>query len=196
MSQIATHTGAEFGARVWSRYANPEGAIVHAWRPGHWYTWMFEVYNASHSVSGDGGDSGAGSYVFATDKGGNQGGEGSDSAGEWWIEGMREDLDAENEYWFDATAKQLHFYYNGTGAPPSEAVVPKLANMIELQGAQAYPVRNVSLVGLTFTANRPTFMEPRGNPSGGDWSLERMGGKFTSNLWLLVISGPILRDCL
>jgi hypothetical protein len=112
---------------------------------------MFEVesYNASHSFSG--GGSGGGSsqaYLFATDKGGNQGGEGSDSAGEWWIEGMREDLDAENEYWFDATTKQLYFHYNGTGAPPSEAVVPKLANMIELQGAQAYPVRNVSLVGL------------------------------------------------
>ena len=24
-------------------YRNPQGAVVHTWRPGHWYTWMFEV---------------------------------------------------------------------------------------------------------------------------------------------------------
>ncbi len=179
-------------------YAKPAGATVHAWRPGHWYTWMFQVqsYNASSSSSssssnGGGGSSedsastdvdgsssligGGGSYIFSTDKGGNQGGEGSESAGEWWIEGMKEDLDAPNEYWYDEEAKELYFYYNGTGTPPTEAVVPTLANLIELQGAQSYPVRNVSLLGLTFTANRPTFMEQRGNPSGGDWSLERMG---------------------
>lgn len=157
---------------------------------GSRYSWMFEVesYNASHSFSSSGGGSG-GSYIFATDKGGNQGGEGSESAGEWWIEGMREDLDAENEYWFDETAQELHFYYNGTGPPPSEAVVPKLANLIELQGAQAYPVRNVSLVGLTFTANRPTFMEPRGNPSGGDWSLERMGAVMLEGVEHTLVAG-------
>eukprot|EP00937_MAST-01D_sp_MAST-1D-sp2_P005490 g5490.t1 len=27
-------------------YANPAGAVVHAWRPGHWYTNMFEVRGA------------------------------------------------------------------------------------------------------------------------------------------------------
>jgi hypothetical protein len=24
-------------------YGAPDGAVVHAWRSGHWYTWMFEV---------------------------------------------------------------------------------------------------------------------------------------------------------
>ena len=63
--------------------------MVHAWRPGHWYTWMFGVehYNASTK-----------DYTFGT-LGGNQGGEGADAAGEWWVEGMREDLDAPNEFW-------------------------------------------------------------------------------------------------
>ena len=37
------------------------------------------------------------------------------------------------------------------------------------------PVRNVTVRGLTFRASRPTFMDPRGNPSGGDWALERLG---------------------
>lgn len=175
-------------------YNKPEGAIVHAWRPGHWYSWMFQVEscNLSHSVDPgiDDAHTGVGaSYRFATDKGGNQGGEGSDTAGEWWIEGMEEDLDAPNEFWYDEAAKNLYFYYNGTGTPPNEASVPSLANLIELQGAQAYPIRNVSLLGLTFTANRPTFMEPRGNPSGGDWGLERMGAVMLEGVEDTLISG-------
>jgi len=36
-------------------------------------------------------------------------------------------------------------------------------------------VRDVTLYGIEFTASRPTFMEPRTNPSGGDWALERDG---------------------
>jgi hypothetical protein len=103
-------------------YKNPRGAVVHAWRPGHWYSWMFEVdsFNASsqRSLPADSGGSvgGSGEYIFG--RGGNQGGEGSESAGEWWIEGMEEDLDAPGEFWFDAAAKELHYYPNATGPPP------------------------------------------------------------------------------
>jgi len=28
-------------------YSAPGGAVVHAWRPAHWYTWMFEVDSSS-----------------------------------------------------------------------------------------------------------------------------------------------------
>jgi hypothetical protein len=63
---------------------------------------MFQVQSYSNNASSSSSSSlgSSGSYIFATDKGGNQGGEGSDSAGEWWIEGMQEDLDAPNEYWY------------------------------------------------------------------------------------------------
>ena len=30
-------------------YANPVGAEIHAWRPHHWYTWMWRVGQASFS---------------------------------------------------------------------------------------------------------------------------------------------------
>lgn len=109
-------------------------------------------------------------------RGGNQGGEGSDSASEWWVEGVQEELDAPNEFYYDADTETLSLYYNGTGTPPADGlVIPTLANMIELRGDQEKPVRNVSFLGLKITANRPTFFDPRTNPSGGDWALERMG---------------------
>jgi hypothetical protein len=57
-------------------------------------------------------------------------------------------------------------------------VIPTLINLFEVVGSQAAPVKNITFVGLTVTANRPSFMEPRANPSGGDWALERMAAIF------------------
>eukprot|EP00035_Acanthoeca_spectabilis_P013153 m.239199 g.239199 ORF g.239199 m.239199 type:complete len:861 (-) comp15817_c0_seq1:1074-3656(-) len=255
-------------------YSAPSGSIVHAWRPGHWYTWMFEVddYHVNTtqgstvwsiqqnqnnvyskvSVPGQdtsevkflgtftsetecwqacntskkglctdwtwhhndfggafsgqcyftvGGDwdpkaqpkvtSARGPYnasgYFEFGAGGNQGGEGNENAGEWYIEGNLEDLDDLNEFWWDDVSRQLHYIPNGT-APPSDIVVPTLINIIEVIGSQAAPVTNVSFVGLTITANRPSFMEPRSNPSGGDWSLERMGAIFLEGTECVSIS--------
>ena len=190
-------------------YAKPEGAHVFAWRPGHWcersrapssrlhaharsactrprcprspsptgaatvrrYTWMFEAGKRLTSRSGT-------SLLFTA--GGNQGGEGSDSAGEWFIENVLEELDAPNEFFFDADEKKLYLYHNSTsgGPPPAEVVVPSLARLIELRGVEMQPVRHVTLSGLTIRDGRPSYMEPRGNPSGGDWALERQGAVF------------------
>lgn len=97
------------------------------------------------------------------------------------------DLDDLNEFWWDDVSRQLHYIPNGT-APPSDIVVPTLINLIEVIGSQAAPVTNVSFVGLTITANRPSFMEPRSNPSGGDWSLERMGAIFLEGTECVSIS--------
>ncbi len=265
-------SGITVGLERMKHYKNPEGAVVHAWRPGHWYTWMFRVasttpggpavktwtrFNATNAISGDVPSPGASTdtvkylgsfdaaadcdkackalasatctawtwhepsfspgwakgcygrvdgdwvatpqdnvisargphtpgptFVFDTAQGGNQGGEGNEGAGEWFVENLREELDAPNEYFYDAATKQLLFLWNGTDAtgsgsgntPPTDGVVvPTLANFIELRGSKDRPVRNVTFRGLTFRASRPTFMDPRGNPSGGDWSLERSG---------------------
>ena len=105
--------------------------------------------------------------LFNFSRGGNQGGEGNDAAGEWFVEGLYEELDSPNEFFFDPATRTLSLLYNDSGTPPSEVVVPFLAQLLLLRGSQAYPVLNVSLQNLTFTATRPTFLDPRGNPSGG-----------------------------
>lgn len=238
-------------------YARPEGAVVHAWRPGHWYTWMFEINNASFNNQSRGWRTEQGEnnvyglapvprksndvvqylgnfsssdecfaacraiancttwtyhepdfnpdYAFgcysrrdgvyapiAEEKvtsgffysgvlssftfgaGGTQGGEGFDSAQEWFIENVLEELDAENEFFYDAPTQQLYLYYNGTGVPPSVVAVPTLAVLFHFDGSQEAPLQNVTLANLTLIDTRPTFMDPRSNPSGGDWSLERI----------------------
>ena len=215
-------------------YADPAGAIIHAWRPGHWYTWMFEVdsYTGGNStahrswsveqgqnnvwgkvpvarestatvkylgqklsandcwaacnasqfkcndftfhqldfpdkgfaggcytdltggwgptaqpmvISGRGPHSDSNSS-FTFGAGGNQGGEGNEGAGEWYIEGVKEEMDQENEFWYDDVKHQLHFIPNGT-APPTDVAIPTLANLIEICGSQAMPAKNISIVG-------------------------------------------------
>ena len=128
-------------------YANPQGAHVFAWRPGHWYTWMFQVGAANQTRPVPAGSSCAAdhgnstpccnqpgtpvglqfqcpanhpycvgyvlnkhmgnctgqvpqkpSQTFFFDAGGNQGGEGNDAAGEWFIENVFEELDAVSNF--------------------------------------------------------------------------------------------------
>ena len=267
--------GVDYEAHTGHSYKQPEGAQVHAWRPGHWYTWMFEVESAVpgkqidhwqlfkdsnavaglvpapkqsndgvkylgefesyeecwgacnatetsggcpafawHSpqfedpvwrkqcysrldgfsapaqagvVSGQGPHLSGGSFKFSTKRGGNQGGEGNDAGGEWFITNVLEELDADNEFFYDAHLERLYFmpnqtetdsvnYVDGLVAPSAEAVVPTLDQLIDIVGTQQKPVQDVTIgPGITFMANRPTFMEPRTNPSSGDWSLERQG---------------------
>ena len=256
-------------------------ATVHAWRPGHWYTWMFEIadvtegtvvanwtqYEGVNAISGlvpgpgqstttikylgqftskggcdkackglhllpggavggvaartchawtwhektfdpawrggcyahtdtaftatpqvgvvsaRGPHSTGPKFTFSTKRGGNQGGEGDDAGGEWFVEGVKAELDAPNEFFWDEQAETLFYLPNGTAAagglaaPPADAAVavPTLDILFDLQGTMAAPVTKVAFQGITFTQNRPTFMEPRTNPSGGDWSLERQG---------------------
>ena len=158
-------------------YKNATGGVVHAWRPGHWYTWMFEVA----STTRDGKN-----ITFG--RGGNQGGEGNDQAGEWFIENVAEELDGPNEFFFDPSTRQLDVVVNGTG-PPGAVLVPTLATLIELRGTQQAPVTNVSIEGITFTQTRPTFFEPRANPSGGDWALERIGVLLSEGAESLIVRG-------
>ncbi len=250
--------------------ASHVGAVVHAWRPGHWYTWMFGigpdvepahkvkewvVYPNTNAISGrvpDGPKSNASGVTYLGDfnsedgcfaacnasascqswawhrpdfvapdwahgcyaitdgswqdvaqdgvvsargphddgvgyvfnAGGHQGGEGNEEAGEWYISNVKEECDAPNEFFYDEAAQLLYFYANASGAgspgsaigqPDSSVVVPTLSTFFSIAGTKERPATGITIDGLTITASRPTFMEPRTNPSGGDWSLERQG---------------------
>ena len=100
------------------------------------------------------------------------------------IEGAREELDDVNEFFHDAAAGVLYFIPNASdaspvdGSPPSELVVPHLAVLFSLLGAQEFPVLNVSFEGVAFADGRPTFMDPHAVPGPGDWALERSAAVF------------------
>ena len=55
----------------------PQQGIESAWGP--------------HSIGGG--------FAFSSKRGGNQGGEGNDGAGEWFVTNVVEELDSDNEFW-------------------------------------------------------------------------------------------------
>jgi hypothetical protein len=160
-------------------YRDPSGAHVFAWRPAHWYTWIFKVGRAEalsaqekeHGEDSNTGEANKTGQSLLFTGGGNQGGEGADYADEWFIDGVEEELDAPNEFYFDATAGKLLVYFNST--VPHTVVVPTRVVLLQVVGTKAKPVRNVTIAGLEFRDTRPTYLDPRTTPSGGDWALER-----------------------
>ena len=142
-----------------SPYANISQLIVRTWRESHWYSWMFPV-----------GEQIGSKFIF--NGGGFQGGEGCDNAAEYFVQGVLEELDAVNEYFYDSSSGKLYFFPNITdqnsdGSPNvALAEVPTLAVLFNLYGSEEYPVANVTFNGLTFTGGRPTFLEPHDQPSG------------------------------
>merc|ERR1719400_449226 len=46
-------SGLKYDAKILPNapYANPTGAVIQAWRPGHWSSWMFEVDAAKYDAT-------------------------------------------------------------------------------------------------------------------------------------------------
>ena len=152
---------------------DPSHAYLNAWRVAHWANWKFaiESYHANGTdeiVFGKGGFQGA------------RGGPGSD----YFISNVIEELDVVGEYFYDVDAKKLYISANTTeGTPPQgEILAVTQHSLLRVTGtSKDAAVKNVTLMGLGFRDTTATMMETHGVPSGGDWSLERMGVVFAEN---------------
>lgn len=161
------YSNTTFSGRVW---ANPIGGIVHAFHPGHWENWMFEIdyYNATNSTIG---------WHY----GGFQGARGATTGGEWFVENIFEELDFPAEFFYDAPNQKLYYFNNATGAPPSDNqsfVATNLKVLFNVTGSQQSPVTGLAFHNITFQNAAYTYMDAHGVPSGGDWSLQRSGALF------------------
>ena len=56
--------------------------------------------------------------------------------------------------------------------------VPRLKTLLTANASQADPIVGLSITGVGFRDAAPTYMDPHGVPSGGDWALERMGALY------------------
>ena len=103
----------------------------------------------------------------------------------FFIEGVREALDAKGEWWVDTKTDTLYTIPNATAtfgaAVGGESVVlqliaPRLQTLIAIRGEDsAASAHNITLRGLTFAHSAPTYLEPYVVPSPGDWSVHRGG---------------------
>ena len=153
--------------------AAANGAVLHYWRPAHWFSLFARV-------SAAGTDPATGVTALAWTHGAFHGAEGSDVGEDWYLSHVFEELDSAREFYFDAETQRLFYFHNasaGTPPPPSWAFeAPLLATLVNVSGgAPAAPVSNVTLRGLTFTGAAASFFAPHGQPAGGDWSVARVG---------------------
>jgi hypothetical protein len=153
-------------------YKDASEAMLFVWHPDRWENWMFEV-ESYDPVNNN----------FTFGKGGNQGARGHNRGGDFFVENVWEELDQPGEFFHDRKAGKLWIIFNDTGASISgpgdvDVVVPQLQVLVNATGTQWNPVTSLTLQGITFTASAPTFMNPHGVPSAGDWALERTGAIF------------------
>ena len=137
--------------------------------------------------------------TLSFDLGGFQGGEGEGSSAEWYIENVLEELDWENEWFYDEEAQKLYYFHNSTTQTPPpattlfEAVTTKV--LYSYNGTQAKPVKDVSLKGITLRDTAYTYLDPHGSPSGGDWSLQKQGAITAIGTEGLVVEGCKITRC-
>lgn len=157
----------------YTRDITTDGATLHYWRNGHWFSMMTRIDTATF-------DGSTNSTTLGWSYGAFQGAEGDDKGEDWFIEHVAEELDAPREFFFEASTQRLYFFHNDTpGTPPPstwEWEVPVLSTLVNITGAD-----DVTLDGITFTAAAATYLAPHGLPSGGDWGLARQGAVFISN---------------
>lgn len=153
------------------------GATVHYWRNGHWFSMATRVAAAAVNASDK-------ALALSWTYGAFQGAEGDSTGEDWFIEHVREELDAPKEFFLDAAAQKLYFFHNASAGTPPPAgwtfEVPALAVLINISGTVAAPAVGISISGLTFTGAAATILSDHGIPSGGDWGLSRLGAVLIS----------------
>jgi hypothetical protein len=152
--------------------ATSNGATLSFWRPSHWYNSLAKLASATTAP-------GSGETTLAWTFGAFHGGEGADAGEDWVVEHVLEELDAPREFFFDAGAQRLHFFHNASaGVPPPpdwSFEVPLLRCLLRVTGTPEAPVAGVTLSGITFTSAAAAVLANRGIPTGGDWSVARVG---------------------
>ena len=161
------------------------GATVNYWRNGHWFSMTTKVAGATVDPATNTTD-------LTWTYGAFQGAEGDSTGEDWYIDHVREELDAPKEFFLDAVAQKLYYFHNATAGTPPPATwtfeVPALAVLINISGSPAAPARGISISGITFTSAAATILAPHGIPSGGDWGLSRLGAVLISGAESVTLS--------
>ena len=134
---------------------------------------MFEFIKANDKATTDG------KATIAFGKGGFQGARGSYGnsgtpagtgrmADSFFVENIFEELDADNEFFYDESTSTL-YYYSSSGAPVGEVEMTLHKTFLSIVGTQEAPVRNVRLLGIGMRDTAISYLDAHSMPSGGDW---------------------------
>ena len=164
-----------FANRTWEK---PETGVVHAFHCGHWANWQFAIDGRNNDLR-----------QISWSYGGFQEARGCESGAEWYVENIREELDAPGEWYFDSDSGRLFFFPNGS--VPSFGIGTVLERLISVEGTTDLLVQNITIANVTLAHTATTFLKPYEVPSGGDWAIHRDGAIFVEG-----VDGFLLQNCL
>jgi hypothetical protein len=96
-----------------------------------------------------------------------------------FVENIFEEIDAPGEWFFNAKTATLYFLPPaGLDLRTAKLEGARLCSLVEFQGSEQQPVRNVTLAGLTFRHAARTFMDNKEPMLRTDWTVYRGGAIF------------------
>jgi hypothetical protein len=152
--------------------------VVHAFQGFHWGNWQFAVESQNKDTR-----------QITWSKGGFQEARGAKLGAQWYVENIRELLDAPGEWYYNDQNSTLFYYPNQT-TNPKFGVGTFLEQLVSINGSMDNPVINITIANMTFTQTEPTYLNEYEVPSGGDWSIHRGGTVFVQG-----VEGFLLQNC-
>lgn len=141
----------------WKR---PEGAFIHAMHKHEWGDYHYRV-------TGKTGDT---TLAF---EGGYQNNRQMGMHDKYrFIENLLEELDAPDEWYYDAASRTLYVY---APADAREVLAPQIRHLFEFRGTAQRPVRNIHIEGFELAHTLRTFMETKEPLLRSDWAIYRGG---------------------
>ena len=169
-------TDEEISHRDWS---NPTTGVVHTFHCGHWGNWQFQVASRDKEEQ---------TIYFGS--GGFQEARGCKQGAEWYVENIKEELDAPNEWFYDEKNQVLYYFPNSSSLPES-GIGTLLEQLFTVKGTPDAPVTQFTFTNLTFAHTASTFLKKYEVPSAGDWAIHRGGALFVEG-----IDGLLVQNCL
>lgn len=147
-----------------SRWADPTGGFMHAIQGPRWGSYHFVIK----------GKDASGHLIY---EGGWQLNRTGDLNKDYrFVENIFEELDAPGEWYLNTKTSTL-YYYPAPGINPTTATFEGagIRTLVDFEGSEQQPVKNVTLKGLTFEHSARTFMDTRVPLLRSDWTIARAG---------------------
>lgn len=163
-------TLADINTRI-ARWSNPAGGFRHSLHSGHWGAYHQQILRKE----------GSNSVVYSATTGNNGEYGGGPSSSQTFVENIKEELDAPNEWFLDKAAGEVSVILDGATNPNTAKVEGAvLKGLVEIRGTQQAPVRDVTIRGFTFTQVGNTFMQTTETLLRSDWKIYRGGAIYVT----------------
>lgn len=143
--------------RSWKK---PEGAFIHAMHKHEWGDYHYRVTGKTSDTT------------LALEGGYQNNRQMGMHARYRFIENLLEELDAPEEWYYDAPSHALYVY---APADARQVLTPQIRHLFEFHGSRQKPVRNIHIEGFELAHTLRTFMDTREPLLRSDWAIYRGG---------------------